>query len=93
MSNPAAILKTSWSQRRILKLRLWGVLLISSSNNTIGSDNTASVNSQYGIYLSFSSSNNTIKKNKAKGNTTCDLFHDGSGNILSQNKADCVNGF
>mgnify|MGYP001577568378 CR=1 FL=1 len=73
----------------------YGIEILASNNNTIGSDNTANANNQYGIFLRFGASNNTIKKNKAKSNTTCDIFHDGSGsgNVLSKNTAGCTSGF
>jgi len=37
--------------------------------------------------------NNTVKKNEARNNTTCDIVHEGTGNTFSKNKAGCTTGF
>lgn len=60
-------------------------LLIDSDRNKIGSNNKADNNGDVGIYIESGSDNNTFKKNRARGNGTCDLDNNGAGNTFTQN--------
>ncbi|TFH47453.1 MAG: hypothetical protein E4G94_00010, partial [ANME-2 cluster archaeon] len=57
------------------------------SNNNILSNNTASDNSLYGIYLFSSSNNNTLSNNTAANNTNGIYLFSSSNNMLSGNTA------
>ncbi len=72
-----------------------GILVLYSDNNTIGSDNVANNNDEYGIVLDpdgASSSNNTIKKNEAMCNGIADIVNlgSGTGNEMKKNETGCL---
>lgn len=71
----------------------FGIYLNFCSGNTVGSDNTASSNADTGIFLDMDTSGNTVKKNTARRNGSCDIVNEGAGNRFSKNKAGCTSGF
>lgn len=63
-----------------------GIFLTEDSDrNKIGSGNVTNGNRKFGILLDEYSDNNTVKKNAAHGNGSCDLGNYGTGNTFIQN--------
>ena len=72
----------------------YGIYLVSSNYNYIGTSNTATSNTKYGIYISDGSHDNTISGNTASSNAIWDICYDDDceeDNTFTNNNIKAIN--